>query len=101
MEKSQADAAAEAVLSPEVRKQEEVRKQRASKAAHLARKHRVAWFVLAGCAIGTGAAYSSGTSFLLGFHLGGLAGLAAGWLIARQIADQSEVGTLRGWLSDN
>ena len=83
MEKTQADAIAQALLEPNLRAQEELRIKRASEATQLAHKRRVAWFSLAGSAVGAAIAYSSGARFTVGIIWGGLVGFAVGWLITR------------------
>lgn len=86
MDKSQADAVAQSVLEPSLQAQNERRHKQAARAAHLARKQRVASFVLAGSVLGVAGAYVSDTPFLLSFILGGLAGAAVGWLVTRRVA---------------
>ena len=90
MEKTQADAAAQAILEPHLRAQEarseEIRAKHAAEDALIARKRRVAWFVLAGSGIGAVIAHFSGFRFSLGIIWGGLAGSAIGWLVTRRAA---------------
>lgn len=86
MEKTQADAIAQAILEPDLRAQEEVRAKRAAEALQLARKRRVAWFALAGSGVGAAVAYFSGDRLSLGVIWGGLAGSAVGWFITRRAA---------------
>ena len=86
MEKAHADAIAQAILEPDLRVQEEVRRKRAKKAANLLRKRRVAWIVLIGSAIGAAIAYSSGIHFSLGVIWGGVAGSALGWITTHRAA---------------
>jgi len=86
MEKTQADAIAQAILEPNLRAQEELRNKRAVESAQLARKRRVAWLTLSGAGIGATVAYFSGAHFSVGVIWGGLAGSAVGWLITRQAA---------------
>lgn len=86
MEKTQADAIAQAILEPGLRAQEELRSKRAAESAQLARKRRVAWFTLCGAGIGVAVAHFSGAHFSVCVMWGGLAGSAVGWLITRQAA---------------
>ena len=86
MEKTQADGVAQAILEPDLRAQEELRRKRAIESAQLARKQRVAWFTLVGAGIGAAVAYFSGAHFSTGVIWGGLAGSAVGWLITRRAA---------------
>lgn len=90
MDKTQADAAAQAILEPHLRAQdtrrEEIRAKRVAEEAILARKRRVAWFGLAGSGIGATIAYVSGIRFTLGIIWGGIAGSAVGWLVTRRAA---------------
>ncbi|MFD0740273.1 hypothetical protein ACFQZQ_13395 [Lysobacter koreensis] len=84
MEKTQADAIAHAVMEPDLRVQEEIRRKRAAESAQLARKRRVAWFSLVGAGAGAAVAYYGGFRFSQGVLYGGLAGSAVGWLITRR-----------------
>jgi len=52
MERTQGDAVAQAILVPDLNRQEEIRQKRAIDAAYLSRKRKVAWFALVGSAIG-------------------------------------------------
>lgn len=86
MDKTQADAIAQAILEPDLRVQEELRNKRALESAHQARMRRVAWFALAGCGIGAAIAHFGGVRVSLGVIWGGLAGSAIGWLVTRRAA---------------
>jgi hypothetical protein len=86
MEKTQADAVAQALLEPDLRAQQELRNKRAVESAQLARKRRVAWLALAGAGIGAAVAYFSGFHFSIGVIWGGFAGSAVGWLITWRAA---------------
>ena len=86
MDKTQADAIAQAMLEPDLRAQEELRNKRAFESAYHAWKRRVAWFTLAGCGIGAAIAYFSGVRFSIGVIWGGLAGFAIGCLATRRVA---------------
>jgi hypothetical protein len=86
MEKTQADVIAQAILEPDLRAQDDVRRKHAAEAAQLARKRRVAWFVLSGTCIGAGVAYFGDIQFSLGVIWGGLAGSVVGWLVTRRAA---------------
>ena len=86
MEKTQADAVAQAILEPDLRHQEELREKRALETAQLARQRRVAGFALAGSAIGAAIAYFLGERFTFGVICGGFAGSALGWLVMRRAA---------------
>ena len=86
MEKTQADAIAQAIMEPELRVQEETRRKRALESAQLAQKRRVAWFSLIGAGVGAAIAHYGGFRFSLGVIYGGLAGSAVGWLITRRAA---------------
>ena len=80
MDKSQAEAIAQAILDPDVKAQEEVRRKRAAEGRRLAERHKVVWFVLAGGAFGAVVAYFSGHPFTKGIVWGGSAAAFAGWL---------------------
>lgn len=84
MDKSKTEAVAQAVLEPGLQAQEDLRRKRAAEAAQLVRQQRVAWFALAGSALGAGGAYVSGAHFLLGFTLGGIIGTTVGWFATRR-----------------
>jgi hypothetical protein len=86
MDKTQADAIAQAILEPELRAREEILHKRAAKAAELARKRRIAWFSLIGACIGSAIAYYGGFRFSLGVIYGALTGSAVGWLVTRRAA---------------
>ena len=86
MDKTKADAIAQAILEPDLRIQGELRSKRAVESAQLARRRRIAWLTLTGSGIGAAIAYFSGIRFSLGIILGGVAGSAVGWLITRRAA---------------
>ena len=81
MDKRQAEEIARAILEPDQKAQEELRRKRSVEARHHASKRFVAWFVLAGFAIGAAVAYFSGERFTSGGLGGGIGGAAIGWLI--------------------
>ena len=80
MDKSQADAIAQAILAPDLEAQEALRRKRAKEAWWLAEKRKVAWLVLAGFAVGAAAAHYAGERFTVGGLWGGISGGAIGWL---------------------
>ena len=84
MEKTQADAVAQAILALDLNRQEETRQKRAVEAAYLSRKRKVAWFALVGSAIGAAATYLSGASFSAGVIWGGLVSSALGWFLTHR-----------------
>lgn len=84
MEKIQADVIAQAILEPDLRAQDEVRRKRAAEAVRLARKRRIAWFALAGSCAGAAVAFFGVTRFSLGVIWGGLGGSLVGWLATRR-----------------
>jgi hypothetical protein len=86
MERTQADAIAQAILAPDLNRQEEARQKRAIEATYLSRKRKVAWLALVGAAIGAAVAYLSGTSFSTGVIWGGLVSSALGWLVTHRAA---------------
>ena len=81
MDKSQADAIARAVLEPDPRVQEDLRRRRALEARWLADRRQVAVFLLVGFAIGALIAYLIGERFTAGGLWGGMAGGALGWAL--------------------
>lgn len=85
MERTQADAIAQAILAQDRGRQEEARQKRAVDGAYLSRKRKVAWFALTGSAVGSVIASLSSTDLLLGVIWGGLASSAVGWLVTRRV----------------
>ena len=81
MDKTQADAIAQAILEPDLRAQEEIRLKRAREDADLARRRRVALFLLVGSSIGAVVAHYLGYRFTLGIIWGGITGSALGWVV--------------------
>lgn len=81
MNKSQAEAIAQAVLEPDRKAQEETLRKRAAEERSLATRRRVAWFVLAGGAIGAVVALLNDVRFSQGILWGGIAGAAIGWVV--------------------
>jgi len=82
MDESQADAIARAILEPDSKAREELRRKRESQDLDLAHRRRLAWFALAGAAIGTAIAYAAGVHFARGTLGGALAGILVGRLLA-------------------
>lgn len=85
MEKTRAEAIAQAVMEPDVRVQEELRARRAEEAAQLARRRRVATFMLAGCGIGAVAGHFGGAGFSNGVIWGGFISAAVGWFVTWRV----------------
>ncbi|MGV8961325.1 MAG: hypothetical protein ACOH1V_13250 [Stenotrophomonas sp.] len=90
MDKTQAQAIAQAILEPDLRMQEEVRQKRAKEALALARQRKIAGAGLAGGAIGAVSAYLLGGNIATGLLWGCLScailvrlGL---WLVGRSNA---------------
>jgi hypothetical protein len=81
MDKSQANAIAQAILEPDLKAQEEVRRKRAAHERSLADRRLVAWFSLPGFAIGAAVASFTGHRFTIGVILGGIAGSLIGWAV--------------------
>jgi hypothetical protein len=79
MDKSHADAIAQALLEPDLKAQETLRLKRAAEARQLAEKRSVAWWVLAGGAIGAVVAYAVGQRITSGVLWGCMAGSVVGW----------------------
>ena len=80
MDKTQADAIAQAILEPDVRAQEEIHRKRAAEAIQLAQTRKIVWLSLAGFGIGIIAAYFTGMHFAKGALGGGIAGTVLGRL---------------------
>ena len=82
MEKKQAEAIVQAILEPELRGREELRRKREAEARGLRSSRFVAAFVLVGFAIGALIAYVSGERFTNG----ALWGSAFGAVVGRAVA---------------
>jgi hypothetical protein len=85
MDKNQADAIAQAILEPDLKFQEELSRRRAADAAKLSMQRRLAWFGLAGFAIGAAVGYYA-FGRLTPY---GLVGLCAAVLIGRLIPSRA------------
>ena len=79
MERSKAEAIAQAVLEPDLKVREELGRKRAAEERSLAERRSVAWFVLAGLAVGAGIAYFGGERISGGALWGGIVGSLVGW----------------------
>jgi hypothetical protein len=86
MDKKQAEVVAQSILEPDIRAQEELRLKRAALAIERSRKQQIAWFTLAGFAVGAAVAYFGAIPFMPGFVLGGLVGSLVGYVITRRAA---------------
>ena len=86
MDKAQADAIAHAIMAPDLQVRDEVRRKKAIEAVSLARRRRVAWFALAGSAVGAAIAHFNDLPFTRGALFGGIAGSVLGWLVTRRAA---------------
>ena len=86
MEETQADAIAEAMLTPGISAQEELQRKRAAEAALLAHKRRVAWLAIAGFALGAAVAMYLGKRAPLGGLWGGVVASIIGWFLPRRAA---------------
>lgn len=79
MHKTQAEAIVQAILEPDLKAQEELRRKRAKEPWWLAQRRKVASLALIGFAAGAGIATYTGQRFVSGALYGGLAGAALGW----------------------
>ena len=79
MERSKAEAIAQAVLEPDLKVQEELGRKRVAEERSLAERRKVAWFVLAGLAVGAGVAYFGGHRISAGALWGGIVAALVGW----------------------
>ncbi|MCC8470300.1 hypothetical protein [Xanthomonas phaseoli] len=77
MDKSQADAIAQALLQPDLEAQEKIRCRRAAERQSNADRRMVAWFSLSGLVIGAVVAHLTGYRFTDGIMWGGAVGWAA------------------------
>ena len=86
MDKNQAEAAARAILEPELQAQREYqahRREAEEKAESQQRNRRIAaWFLLAGAAIGVAVVHYTGQRLAQGIAWGGIAGGVVGWTVA-------------------
>ncbi len=80
MDKSQADAVAEAMLAPDPKSRETLLRKRAQETWWLVEKRKVAGLALVGFAVGAAAAYFLGERFTSGGLWGAIAGGSVGWL---------------------
>lgn len=87
MDKSHAEAIAEAMLNPEPGLREELQRKRASEASQLARQRKIALCTLIGFAPGAAIAYALGESIGMGTLLGSFAGSAIGWIVSGRSAN--------------
>jgi len=81
MDKTQAEAIAQAILQPDLKAQEELRRKKEKAAWLLAEKRKVAWFILTGFAVGAAFAYVNDTPFTTGGLWGAISAGAFGWLL--------------------
>jgi hypothetical protein len=80
MDKPQAEAIAKSMLEPDVKAQEAIRRKRDAQRQSLAKRHKVAWFALAGALIGASIARLTGYPISEGVIWGGVPAAAVGWL---------------------
>ncbi|GAB3091483.1 hypothetical protein [Lysobacter terrae] len=81
-DKAKADSLAHAILEPHLHAPEQTELDPSQTAALRARKRRLAWFTFAGSGIGAAISYFHGAPFVDGTVVGGLTGVAVGWLLA-------------------
>lgn len=81
MDKTQADAAADALLEPQLKAQEAFRRKREVEARRLAERRKTAWLMLLGGAVGAAAAYATGERITKGLLWGCVGGSVVGFLL--------------------
>lgn len=81
MDKQQAEAIVQAILEPDLKAQQELRRKREAEDRSLAVRRSIAAFVLAGFALGAAAAYFTGERFTVGGLLGCFGGAVVGWAV--------------------
>ena len=81
MDKLQADAIAQALLQPDPKARDEIRRKRAAQARQEADRRLVALFAIPGFVIGAVVAHYSGYRFTKGVIWGGVVGAMIGWAI--------------------
>ncbi len=91
MDRSQADAIAQAILSPDPAAQEALRRKRAKEDWLLIERRKIAWLTLVGFAIGIAIAYLTAHPLTVGGLWGAILGSAIGgvwvsWRSARYAA---------------
>ena len=83
MDRSQAEAIAQAVLEPDVKAQEQIRLRRAQEAVKLANQRRHAGFVLVGYAAGAAIGYLAFDRIAISGLIGAFIGMLASALVGR------------------
>lgn len=81
MDKTHAEAIAQAILLPDLKAQEELRRRKKKVARAIAEKRKVACSILSGFAVGAAFAYVNGTPFTTGSLSGAISAGAFGWLV--------------------
>lgn len=81
MDDSQADAIARAILEPDLKGQEELRRKRAAEERRMADQRLVAALALPAMAIGAVATHLIGIRFTNGIIWGGIIGAIVGWTL--------------------
>lgn len=84
IDKTQAEAIAQAILEPDLQMQEELRRKREADARRLAFQRRVAAFALAGAGVGAAVGYFAFGQFSRGVIVGAILGFLVGRLIRRE-----------------
>ena len=82
MDKSRAEAIAQAILEPDLKVQAELRHKRGMEAQRLSEGRKRAGFALVAMPLGAGIAHFTGHHFSSGALYGGAVGAALGWLVS-------------------
>lgn len=85
MEKTHTDAITQANIEPSIQEQDAALRNKTVKSASLVRRRRVAWFAIAGIAIGAPFAYFNDNPLTLGILWGGVSASALGWLVTGRV----------------
>jgi hypothetical protein len=83
MDRTQADAIAQAMLEPDLKAQEEVRRKRAQETAKIAAQRRHAGFIVVGYAVGAAVGYFAFGRIVFSGLIGAFAGMLASALVGR------------------
>ena len=81
MDQLNADEVAKAILEPDTEFHDALRRRRAAEERNLADRRQLAWFGLAGAAIGTVVALMAGVRFTNGTLWGAIAGSVVAWVL--------------------
>lgn len=85
MDKAHTDAVAQPNIEPSIQSQDDVFRKKVVELESLVRRRRVAWFAIAGIALGASFAYLNGNPLTLGILWGGVSASALGWFVTSRV----------------